>query len=144
MDTLNKQTVRVLHLIGLTDVNHIITTVGPEQEYFLIDEKDFKKRRDLIFTGRTLLGAPAPKGQEMDDHYFGTLKPRVSEYMKDLDMELWKIGIPAKTKHNEVAPCQHELAPVFDTCNVAVDRNQLTMEMMKKVAKKTWLCLSVT
>lgn len=135
MDTLNKQAVRVLHLIGLTDVNHIITTVGPEQEYFLIDEKDFKKRRDLIFTGRTLLGVPAPKGQEMDDHYFGTLKPRVSEYMKDLDMELWKLGIPTKTKHNEVAPCQHELAPVFDTCNVAVDRNQLTMEMMKKVAK---------
>lgn len=142
MDTLNKQAVRVLHLIGLTDVNHIITTVGPEQEYFLIDEKDFKKRRDLIFTGRTLLGAPAPKGQEMDDHYFGTLKPRVSEYMKDLDMELWKLGIPAKTKHNEVAPCQHELAPVFDTCNVAVDRNQLTMEMMKKVAKKHgYVCL---
>ena len=142
MDTLNKQAVRVLHLIGLTDVNHIITTVGPEQEYFLIDEKDFKKRRDLIFTGRTLLGAPAPKGQEMDDHYFGTLKPRVSEYMKELDMELWKLGIPAKTKHNEVAPCQHELAPVFDTCNVAVDRNQLTMEMMKKVAKKHgYVCL---
>ena len=142
MDTLNKQAVRVLHLIGLTDVNHIITTVGPEQEYFLIDEKDFKKRRDLIFTGRTLLGAPAPKGQEMDDHYFGTLKPRVSEYMKDLDMELWKLGIPAKTKHNEVTPCQHELAPVFDTCNVAVDRNQLTMEMMKKVAKKHgYVCL---
>lgn len=142
MDALNKQAVRVLHLIGLTDVNHIITTVGPEQEYFLIDEKDFKKRRDLIFTGRTLLGAPAPKGQEMDDHYFGTLKPRVSEYMKELDMELWKLGIPAKTKHNEVAPCQHELAPVFDTCNVAVDRNQLTMEMMKKVAKKHgYVCL---
>lgn len=142
MDTLNKQAVRVLHLIGLTDVNHIITTVGPEQEYFLIDEKDFKKRRDLIFTGRTLLGAPAPKGQEMDDHYFGTLKPRVSEYMKELDMELWKLGIPAKTKHNEVAPCQHELAHVFDTCNVAVDRNQLTMEMMKKVAKKHgYVCL---
>ena len=142
MDTLNKQAVRVLHLIGLTDVNHIITTVGPEQEYFLIDEKDFKKRRDLIFTGRTLLGAPAPKGQEMDDHYFGTLKPRVSEYMKELDMELWKLGIPAKTKHNEVAPCQHELAPVFDTCNVAVDRNQLTTEMMKKVAKKHgYVCL---
>ena len=142
MDALNKQAVRVLHLIGLTDVNHIITTVGPEQEYFLIDEKDFKKRKDLIFTGRTLLGAPAPKGQEMDDHYFGTLKPRVSEYMKDLDMELWKLGIPAKTKHNEVAPCQHELAPVFDTCNVAVDRNQLTMEMMKKVAKKHgYVCL---
>ena len=142
MDALNKQAVRVLHAIGLSDVNHIITTVGAEQEYFLIDENDYKKRKDLIFTGRTLLGAGAPKGQEMDDHYFGTLKPRVSAYMHDLDTELWKLGIPAKTKHNEVAPCQHELAPVFDTCNVAVDRNQLTMEMMKKVAKKHgYVCL---
>ena len=142
MDALNKQAVRVLHAIGLGDVNHIITTVGAEQEYFLIDENDYKKRKDLIFTGRTLLGAGAPKGQEMDDHYFGTLKPRVSAYMHDLDAELWKLGIPAKTKHNEVAPCQHELAPVFDTCNVAVDRNQLTMEMMKKVAKKHgYVCL---
>ncbi len=142
MEALNKQAVKVLHLIGQTDVTGVSTTVGPEQEYFLIDKEDYKKRKDLIFTGRTLLGAMPPKGQEMEDHYFGTLRPRVAAYMHDLDEELWKLGIPAKTKHNEVAPCQHELAPIFDTTNVAVDHNQLTMEMMKKVADKHgYVCL---
>ncbi len=136
MDVLNKEAVRVLHILGSKDVRHINTTVGPEQEYFLVDKDLYKKRKDLIFCGRTLLGASAPKGQEMEDHYFGALKPRVAAYMHDLDEELWKLGIPAKTKHNEVAPAQHELAPVFDTTNVAVDHNQLTMEIMKKVADK--------
>ena len=136
MDTLNKEAVKILRLLGNTEVKHINTTVGPEQEYFLVDKDLYNKRKDLIFCGRTLIGAPAPKGQEMEDHYFGTLKPRVSAYMHDLDEELWKLGIPAKTKHNEVAPAQHELAPVFDTTNVAVDHNQLTMEIMKKVAAK--------
>ena len=142
MDTLNKETVKILRLLGNTEVKHIDTTVGPEQEYFLVDKDLYNKRKDLIFCGRTLIGAPAPKGQEMEDHYFGTLKPRVSAYMHDLDEELWKLGIPAKTKHNEVAPAQHELAPVFDTTNVAVDHNQLTMEIMKKVAAKhNMVCL---
>ena len=142
MDTLNKEAVKILHLLGNTDVKHINTTVGPEQEYFLVDKDLYNKRKDLIFCGRTLVGAPAPKGQEMEDHYFGTLKPLVSAYMHDLDEELWKLGIPAKTKHNEVAPAQHELAPVFDTTNVAVDHNQLTMEIMKKVAAKhNMVCL---
>ncbi len=142
MDTLNKQAVRILHILGNKEVKHVTTTVGPEQEYFLVDKDLYKKRKDLIFCGRTLIGAPAPKGQEMEDHYFGTLKPRVSAYMHDLDEELWKLGIPAKTKHNEVAPAQHELAPVFDTTNVAVDHNQLTMEIMKKVADKhNMVCL---
>ena len=142
MDTLNKEALKVLRLLGNTDVKHIDTTVGPEQEYFLVDKDLYNKRKDLIFCGRTLIGAPAPKGQEMEDHYFGTLKPRVSAYMHDLDEELWKLGIPAKTKHNEVAPAQHELAPVFDTTNVAVDHNQLTMEIMKKVAAKhNMVCL---
>ncbi len=142
MDTLNKEAVKVLRLLGNTEVKHINTTVGPEQEYFLVDKDLYNKRKDLIFCGRTLIGAPAPKGQEMEDHYFGTLKPRVSAYMHDLDEELWKLGIPAKTKHNEVAPAQHELAPVFDTTNVAVDHNQLTMEIMKKVATKhNMVCL---
>ena len=127
MDALSKEATKVLNLLGQTDVTSVKTTVGPEQEYFLIDKKDYAKRKDLIFTGRTLLGAPAPKGQEMEDHYFGVLRPRVAAYMHDLDEELWKLGIPAKTKHNEVAPSQHELAPVFDTTNVAVDHNQLTM-----------------
>ena len=136
MDAISREAVKVLKLLGKDDVTNVLTTVGPEQEYFLIDSEDYKKRKDLIFTGRTLLGAPAPKGQEMDDHYFGNLKPRVAAYMHDLDEELWKLGIPAKTKHNEVAPSQHELAPVFDTTNVAVDHNQLTMEIMKKVAQK--------
>ena len=142
MDTLNKEAIKILRLLGNTDVRHIDTTVGPEQEYFLVDKDLYNKRKDLIFCGRTLIGAPAPKGQEMEDHYFGTLKPRVSAYMHDLDEELWKLGIPAKTKHNEVAPAQHELAPVFDTTNVAVDHNQLTMEIMKKVAAKhNMVCL---
>ncbi len=136
METLNREAVKILHLLGNQDVKHVSTTVGPEQEYFLVDKDLYSKRRDLIFCGRTLIGAPAPKGQEMEDHYFGALKPRVAAYMHDLDMELWKLGIPAKTKHNEVAPAQHELAPVFDTTNVAVDHNQLTMEVMKKVADK--------
>ena len=142
MDTLNKEAVKILRLLGNTEVKHINTTVGPEQEYFLVDKDLYNKRKDLIFCGRTLIGVPAPKGQEMEDHYFGTLKPRVSAYMHDLDEELWKLGIPAKTKHNEVAPAQHELAPVFDTTNVAVDHNQLTMEIMKKVAAKhNMVCL---
>ena len=142
MDTLNKEAVKILRLLGNTEVKHINTTVGPEQEYFLVDKDLYNKRKDLIFCGRTLVGAPAPKGQEMEDHYFGTLKPRVAAYMHDLDEELWKLGIPAKTKHNEVAPAQHELAPVFDTTNVAVDHNQLTMEIMKKVAAKhNMVCL---
>ena len=142
MDVLNKEAVRILHILGNKEVRHIDTTVGPEQEYFLVDKDLYKKRKDLIFCGRTLLGASAPKGQEMEDHYFGALKPRVAAYMHDLDEELWKLGIPAKTKHNEVAPAQHELALVFDTTNVAVDHNQLTMEIMKKVADKhNMVCL---
>ena len=142
MDVLNKEAVRILHILGNKEVRHIDTTVGPEQEYFLVDKDLYKKRKDLIYCGRTLLGASAPKGQEMEDHYFGALKPRVAAYMHDLDEELWKLGIPAKTKHNEVAPAQHELAPVFDTTNVAVDHNQLTMEIMKKVADKhNMVCL---
>ena len=142
MQTLDKETTNLLHIIGNKDVKHINTTVGPEQEYFLVDKELYKQRKDLVFCGRTLIGAPAPKGQEMEDHYFGALKPRVAAYMHDLDVELWKLGIPAKTKHNEVAPAQHELAPVFDTTNVAVDHNQLTMEVMKKVADKHGLvCL---
>ena len=142
MDTLNKEAVNILHILGNKEVKHVSTTVGPEQEYFLVDKDLYNKRKDLVFCGRTLLGAPAPKGQEMEDHYFGTLAPKVSAYMHDLDVELWKLGIPAKTKHNEVAPAQHELAPVFDTTNVAVDHNQLTMEIMKKVAAKhNMVCL---
>ena len=142
MQTLDKEATNLLHIIGNKDVKHVNTTVGPEQEYFLVDKELYKQRKDLIFCGRTLIGAPAPKGQEMEDHYFGALKPRVAAYMHDLDVELWKLGIPAKTKHNEVAPAQHELAPVFDTTNVAVDHNQLTMEVMKKVADKHGLvCL---
>ncbi|MCI5902549.1 MAG: glutamine synthetase III [Blautia sp.] len=142
METLNKEAVKMLHLLGDTSVKNVSTTVGPEQEYFLVEKELYKQRKDLVFTGRTLIGAPAPKGQEMEDHYFGSLKPRISAFMHDLDEELWKLGIPAKTKHNEVAPAQHELAPVFDTTNVAVDHNQLTMEVMKKVAEKHGLvCL---
>ncbi len=136
MDALSAAATRILNLLGQTDVTGVSTTVGPEQEYFLIEKQSYKQRKDLIFTGRTLLGALPPKGQEMEDHYFGNIKPRVAAYMHDLDLELWKLGIPAKTKHNEVAPCQHELAPVFDTTNIAVDHNQLTMEIMKKVAEK--------
>ena len=136
MQALNKQAMRVLKLFGNGDVDHVKTTAGPEQEYFLVDEAMFELRKDLIFTGRTLFGAMPPKGQEMDDHYFGVIKPGVSEFMKDLNNELWKLGVLAKTEHNEVAPSQHELAPIFLTTNVATDHNQLTMEMMKKVARR--------
>jgi len=142
MEALNSESLKMLRLLGNETATSVSTTVGPEQEYFLIDKKLFKKRKDLLFCGRTLFGAQAPKGQEMDDHYFGSLKPKVSVFMRDLDNELWKLGIPAKTKHNEVAPAQHELAPVFDTANVAVDHNQLTMEVMKNVADRHGLaCL---
>ena len=138
----NEQALRILRLFGNTTSHRVIPYVGPEQEYFLVDKELYRQRKDLMFCGRTLLGAPAPKGQEMEDHYFGVLKPRVSAYMHDLDEALWKLGIPAKTKHNEVAPCQHELAPIFDTTNVAIDHNLLTMEMMKKLAPKYGLvCL---
>ena len=142
MEAINKSAVRLLHLLGETDVKRISTTVGPEQEYFLIDKGLYNKRIDLKFTGRTLFGAKPPKGQELDDHYFGAIKPRVVEYMKDLDEELWKLGVLVKTKHNEVAQAQHELAPIFTTTNVATDHNQLTMDVMKKVACKHGLmCL---
>ncbi|MEE5989366.1 MAG: glutamine synthetase III [Lachnospiraceae bacterium] len=136
MDAVSKSAVRVLKLLGRDDVTHVDTTVGCEQEYFLIDKEMYKKRKDLLLCGRTLLGASAPKGQEMEDHYFGVLKPKVAEFMHELDTELWKLGVPAKTKHNEVAPAQHEMAPIFETANIAVDHNQLTMEVMKKVADK--------
>ena len=135
-EALNTQALRVLKLFGLDDVKRVNVTVGPEQEYFLIDRKIALKRRDITYTGRTLFGAMPPKGQELDDHYFGVIKTRVSEYMRDLDTELWKLGIRAKTKHNEVAPAQHELAPVYASGNIAADHNQLTMEIMKKVAEK--------
>lgn len=142
MEALNKQALRILHLFGNTSVHCVRTSVGPEQEYFLVDKEICDKRKDLIFTGRTLFGAKPPKGQELDDHYFGTIKPRVAEYMADLNEELWKLGILAKTEHNEVAPAQHELAPIYSTTNVATDHNQLTMEIMQKVAKKHGLvCL---
>ena len=142
METINREALRVLKLFGNEDVTRVVSTVGPEQEYFLVDKELFNKRSDLKLCGRTLFGAPAPKGQEMDDHYFGALRPRVSAFMKELDEELWKLGIPAKTKHNEVAPAQHELATIYTTTNVAVDNNQLTMEIMKRVAEKHGLvCL---
>ena len=136
MEAVSEEAVKLLHLFGKTDVKKVTTTVGPEQEYFLIDKKDYARRKDLIYTGRTLLGARSPKGQEMEDHYFGAIRSRVSAYMKDLDRELWKLGINAKTSHKEVAPSQHELAPVFCTTNIAVDHNQLTMELMKKIADR--------
>ncbi len=141
MEAISKQACRVLRLFG-KDVARVTTTVGPEQEYFLIDKEDYKKRPDLILTGRTLFGAPSPKGQELEDHYFGTIRPRVKAFMKDLNEELWKLGISAKTEHNEVAPCQHELAPIFATANIATDHNQLTMEILKKVAERHgFVCL---
>ena len=141
MNALSGQAVRILKLFG-KDVDYVSTTVGPEQEYFLIKKEDYEARQDLILTGRTLFGAPSAKGQELEEHYFGVIRPEVSEFMKELDEELWKLGIPAKTKHNEVAPCQHELAPIYDTTNVAIDHNLLTMEMMKKIAPKYGLvCL---
>ena len=142
MDALNKQALRILHLFGKTDVKYVHTSVGPEQEYFLITKEMYEQRKDLRFTGRTLFGAKPPKGQEMDDHYFGVIKPRVAAYMEELNEELWKLGILAKTEHNEVAPAQHELAPIYTTTNIATDHNQLTMEIMQKVAAKHGLvCL---
>ena len=142
MERINTEAVKILHLLGKEDVTRVTTTVGPEQEYFLIDKDAYDQREDLIYTGRTLFGAKAPKGQELDDHYFGASKTRVAAYMKDLDEELWKLGILAKTKHNEVAPSQHELAPIFTTTNIATDHNELTMEVMKKVAERHGLvCL---
>ena len=141
MNALSGQAVRILKLFG-KDVDYVSTTVGPEQEYFLVKKEDYEARQDLILTGRTLFGAPSAKGQELEEHYFGVIRPEVSAFMKDLDEELWKLGVPAKTKHNEVAPCQHELAPIYDTTNVAIDHNLLTMEMMKKIAPKYGLvCL---
>ncbi|MBO7373948.1 MAG: glutamine synthetase III [Oscillospiraceae bacterium] len=136
MEALNREALRVLHLFGNADVKHVVTNVGPEQEYFLVDREMYLKRKDLIYTGRTLFGAMPPKGQELDDHYFGAIKPRVKAFMEELNEELWKLGIYAKTEHNEVAPCQHELAPIFTVSNIASDHNQLTMEIMKKVARK--------
>ena len=142
MQALNKQAMRILRLFGNTDVKCVKTSVGPEQEYFLVDKEMYEKRRDLVFCGRTLFGAKPPKGQELDDHYFGVIKPRVAAYMADLNDELWKLGILAKTEHNEVAPAQHELAPIYTTTNIATDHNQLTMEIMQKVASRT--CLSAS
>ena len=136
MEAINKQGMRVLKLFGNTDATSVRTTVGPEQEYFLIDKSILDKRKDLLYTGRTLFGAKPPKGQELEDHYFGAIKSRVSSFMKELNDELWKLGVLAKTEHNEVAPAQHELAPIFTTTNIAADHNQLTMELMQKIAKK--------
>ena len=136
MQAISDQARRVLHLFG-KDVERVTTTVGPEQEYFLIRKEDYDKRLDLVLTGRTLFGSAPSKGQELEEHYFGTIRPVVSEFMMELDEELWKLGVPAKTKHNEVAPAQHELAPIYDTTNVAIDHNLLTMEMMKKVPAGT-------
>ena len=142
MKALSDCAVRLLRALGDANAQRVIATVGPEQEYFLIDRELWKKRKDLIFTGRTLFGARPPKGQELEDHYFGNIRPRVIAYMDDLDRELWKLGIHAKTRHNEVAPAQHELAPIFTTVNVATDHNQLTMEVMKKLADRHGLvCL---
>ena len=141
MNALSGQAIRILKLFG-KDVDYVSTTVGPEQEYFLVKKEDYEARQDLILTGRTLFGAPSAKGQELEEHYFGVIRPEVSDFMKELDEELWKLGVPAKTKHNEVAPCQHELAPIYDTTNVAIDHNLLTMEMMRKIAPKYGLiCL---
>ena len=142
MEAINRQALRVLHLFGNEDVTFVKTTVGPEQEYFLIDKSVYDRRKDLIYTGRTLFGARSPKGQELDDHYFGTIKPRVAAFMKELNEELWKVGVLSKTEHNEVAPAQHEMAPIFTTTNIAADHNQITMELMQKVAKRHGLvCL---
>ncbi|MBQ6672312.1 MAG: glutamine synthetase III, partial [Spirochaetales bacterium] len=142
MQAISDEAVKILRLFGNDEVKRVITMVGPEQEYFLINKADFNRRRDLIFTGRTLFGARAPKGQELDDHYYGSIKTRVAEYMRDLEKELWKLGVSAKTRHNEVAPCQHELAPVYATTNIAVDHNQITMDLMKRVAERHgFVCL---
>lgn len=143
MKALNKQALRILRLFGNEKVSYVTTSVGPEQEYFLITKEMYDQRKDLQFTGRTLFGARPPKGQEMDDHYFGVIKPRVEAYMADLNEELWKLGILAKTQHNEVAPAQHELAPIYTTTNIATDHNQLTMEIMQKVAARHGLVLSL-
>ena len=132
MEALNREAVNLLHILGNTSVKGVSTTVGPEQEYFLLDKALYRARKDLVFCGRTLFGAAAPKGQEMEDHYFGVLKPRVSAFMHDLDEELWKLGVPAKTKHNEVAPAQHELAPIYAEANIAVDHNQIVMQTLKR------------
>ncbi|MCC8089933.1 MAG: glutamine synthetase III, partial [Oscillospiraceae bacterium] len=136
MEVLNTQALRILKLFGKTDVKRVTTSVGSEQEYFLIDREMYDKRHDLIYTGRTLFGANPPKGQELDDHYFGSIKPRVAAFMNDLNEELWKLGILAKTEHNEVAPAQHELAPIYTSTNIATDQNQITMEIMRKVADR--------
>ena len=136
MEVIDKQAIRILKLFGNTTSKKVVATVGAEQEYFLVDKDLYENRKDLIFAGRTLFGAKPPKGQELEDHYFGQIKPRVSAYMKELDEELWKLGVLAKTKHNEAAPAQHELAPIYTTTNIATDHNQLTMEMMKKIALK--------
>ena len=141
MQALNKQALRILRLFGNTDVKCVRTSVGPEQEYFLVDKELYEQRKDLVFCGRTLFGAKPPKGQELDDHYFGVIKPRVAAYMADLNEELWKLGVLAKTEHNEVAPSQHELAPIYTTTNIATDHNQLTMEIMQKVAAQARTCL---
>ena len=142
MEALSKQAIRIVRLFGNRDAIRVIPSVGPEQEYFIVDKEMYLKRRDLIYTGRTLFGAPAPKGQELEDQYFGVIRERIGDFMRDLNLELWKLGIPATTQHNEVAPAQHELAPIYTTCNVAVDQNQLTMETMKRVATQHGLvCL---
>jgi len=142
MEALNEQALRIVRLFGNTEAAKVIPSVGAEQEYFLVDREKYLQRKDLIFAGRTLFGAPAPKGQEMDDHYFGTIRERIGAYMKDLNVELWKLGVTAKTQHNEAAPAQHELAPIYETANIAVDHNQLVMETMKKVAGRHGLtCL---
>ena len=136
MEAISQQALRIVRLFGNTEATRVIPSVGAEQEYFLVDRDNYLKREDLIFAGRTLFGAPAPKGQEMDDHYFGTIRERIGAYMKDINLELWKLGVTAKTQHNEAAPAQHELAPIYETANVAVDHNQLIMETMKKVAER--------
>ena len=142
MEAINTQALRILRLFGNTEAHKVTPSVGPEQEYFLVDREKYLKRRDLIYTGRTLFGAPAPKGQELDDQYFGVIRERVGAFMKDLNVELWKLGIPATTQHNEVAPAQHEMAPIYSMCNLAVDQNQLAMETMKRVATRHGLvCL---
>ena len=142
MEAINTQALRILRLFGNTETHKVTPSVGPEQEYFLVDREKYLKRRDLIYTGRTLFGAPAPKGQELDDQYFGVIRERVGAFMKDLNVELWKLGIPATTQHNEVAPAQHEMAPIYSMCNLAVDQNQLAMETMKRVATRHGLvCL---
>ena len=142
MEAIDKQAVRIFHLFGNTAVKRVIPSVGPEQEYFLVDREKYLQRKDLIYTGRTLFGAMPPKGQEMDDHYYGVIRERVGAFMKELNEELWKLGVAAKTQHNEVAPAQHELAAIYTKANLAVDHNQIVMETMKKVASRHGLaCL---